>query len=109
MVPSAMSDNVGGRGSVEGEATMSVFDMGGRVSDLEAPVVGRDLDEVSGGTATTTTTTTHNLGAGHLTGRPVRGSNGIIGYMHDFEAADRKVGDITFVFSCNVIYFVAGI
>ena len=96
MVPSAMSDNVGGHGSVEGEATMSV---GGRVSDLEAPVVGRDLDGVSGGTATFT---------GSL-GRPVRGSNGIVGYMNDFEAGTRKVGDLTFVFSCYVILVIVGI
>ena len=84
---------------MEGEATMSVFDMGGRVSDLEAPVVGRDLDGVSGGT----TTVTGNLG------RPVRGSHGIVGYINDFEAGTRKVGDLTFVFICYVMLFIVGI
>ena len=105
-----MSNNVGGRGSVEGEATIPVSDVGGRGSELEAPVsvplVGRDLVGVTGGTAT------HNLGARPLTGslgRPVRGSNGIVGYMNDFEAGNRKVGDLTFVFSCYVILFIAGI
>ena len=93
-----MSDSAGGYGSVEGESTMSV---GGRVSALEAPVsVGRDLDGVSMGTATVTT---------HSLGRPVRGSTGIVGYMNDFEAGNRKVGDLTFVFSCYVILFIAGI
>ena len=29
-------------------------------------------------------------------GRPVRGSNGIVGWMHDHEATDKKVSDITF-------------
>ena len=88
--------------------------MGGRENEMEeAPVSlstivgdrGRDLDTVSGGTL-------HGLGEEELTGnrgRPVKGSNGIVGYMHDFEAADRKVGDITFVFSCYVIPFIAGI
>ena len=113
-VPSTLPTNMGGRGTVVGEATVSVSNMGGRGSGLEEASVsvpvdvgdrGRDLDAVSGGTS-------HGLGAGQLTGssgRPVRGSNGIIGYIHDFEAADRKVGDITFVFSCYVIHFVAGI
>ena len=113
-VPSILPTNVGGRGTVVGEATVSVSNMGGRGNGLDkAPVSvslnvgdrGRDLDAVSGGTS-------HGLGAGQLTGssgRPVRGGNGIVGYMHDFEAADRKVGDITFVFSCYVIHFVAGI
>ena len=84
-----MSNIVGGHGSVEGEASVSV---GGRVANLEAPVVGRDLDGVSGGT----TTVTGNLG------RPVRGS-------HDFEAGARKVGDLTFVFICYVMLFIVGI
>ena len=86
-----MSDSVGGYGSVEGESTMSV---GGRVSALEAPVsVGRDLDGVSMGTPVTA----------HSLGRPVRGSTGIVGYMNDYKAGTRKVGDLTFVFSCYVI------
>ena len=96
-VPLALPTNVGGRGSVMEEAPVSLSTIvGGR---------GRDLDTVSGGTL-------HGLGEEQLTGnrgRPVKGSNGIVGYMHDFEAADRKVGDITFVFSCYVIHFVAGI
>ena len=81
---------------MEGEASVSV---GGRVANLEAPVVVRDLDGVSGGT----TTVTGNLG------RPVRGSHGIVGYINDFEAGTRKVGDLTFVFTCYVMLFIIGI
>ena len=79
----------------------------------EAPVAvstivggrGTELDTARGGTD-------HGLEEDQITGnrgRPVKGSNGIIGYMHDYEAADRKVSGITFVFSCYVIYFVAGV
>ena len=82
-----------GYSSVEGET------VGGRVSNLAAPMVERDVDVHSSGISTVT---------GSL-GRPVRGSSGIVGYMNDFEAGNRKVGDITFVFSCYVILFIAGI
>ena len=82
-----------GYSSVEGET------VGGRVSNLAAPMVERDVDVLSSGIPTVT---------GSL-GRPVRGSNGIVGYMNDFEAGTRKVGDLTFVFSCYVILVIVGI
>ena len=41
-------------------------------------------------------------------GRPVKGKNGIVGWMTDHEAADSKVSGVTFVVNCYVIYFVAG-
>ena len=88
-----VADNVEGYSNVEGET------VGGRVSSLAAPVVERDVDVLSSGTPTVT---------GSL-GRPVRGSNGLVGYMNDYEAGTRKVGDLTFVFSCYVILFIAGI
>ena len=36
-------------------------------------------------------------------GRLVRGSYGIVGWMHDNEAANKKVSSITYVVSCYVI------
>ena len=66
---------------------------------------GNQLDTVRGGSR-------HGLVEDQVTGnngRPVKGSNGIVGWMHDHEAADRKVSGITFVVSCYVIYFVAGV
>ena len=42
-------------------------------------------------------------------GRPVRGSNGVVGWMRDHEAANKKVSGITFVVNCYVICFVAGV
>ena len=37
-------------------------------------------------------------------GRPVKGNNGIVGWMYDHEAADSKVSGVTFVVSCYVIF-----
>ena len=42
-------------------------------------------------------------------GRPVRGSIGVIGWMHDHEAVTKKVSGSFYVNSCYVICFVAGI
>ena len=79
----------------------------------EAPVA---VSTIVGGRGTELDTargrTDHGLEEDQITGnrgRPVKGSNGIIGWMHDHEAADKKVSGITFVFNCYVIYFVAGV
>ena len=42
-------------------------------------------------------------------GRPVRGRDGVIGWMHDHEAVSKKVSDSTYVINCYVICFVAGV
>ena len=75
--------------------------------ELSAIVGGRgnQLDIVRGGSC-------HGSVEEQVTGdlgRPVRGSNGIVGWMHDNEAANKKVSGITYVVSCYVICFFAGI
>ena len=42
-------------------------------------------------------------------GRPVRGSNGVIGWMRDHKAVSKKVSGITYVINCYVICSVAGV
>ena len=83
-VPVALSTIMGGRGNEMEEAPVALSTIvGGR---------GNQLDTVRGGTH-------HGLVEDQVTGsngRPVRGSNGIVGWMHDHEAADKKVSDITF-------------
>ena len=57
-------------------------------------------------------------GSGHRTvevkvtgdlGRPVRGRDGVVGWMRDHEAVSKKVSGSTYVINCYVICFVAGI
>ena len=76
-------------------------------TELSAIVGGRgnQLDIVRGGSC-------HGSVEEQVTGdlgRPVRGSYGIVGWMHDNEAANKKVSAITYVVSCYVICFVAGV
>ena len=42
-------------------------------------------------------------------GRPVRGRNGVVGWMRDHQAVSKKVSGSTYVINCYVICFVAGI
>ena len=42
-------------------------------------------------------------------GRPVRGRDGVVGWMRDHEAVSKKVSGSTYVINCYVIYFVAGV
>ena len=78
-IPLSLSTIVGGRGN-----SLDTARSGSRDGLVEEPVSGS-------------------------IGRPVKGSNGIVGWMHDHEAADSKVSGVTFVVSCYVIYFVAGV
>ena len=75
--------------------------------ELSAIVGGRgnQLDLIGGGSRQGTV---EEQVTGDL-GRPVRGSNGVIGWMRDHEAANKKVSNITYVINCYVICFVAGV
>ena len=42
-------------------------------------------------------------------GRPVRGRDGVVGWMRDHEAVSKKVSGSTYVINCYVVCFVAGI
>ena len=42
-------------------------------------------------------------------GKPVRGRDGVVGWMRDHEAVTKKVSGSAYVNSCYVICFVAGI
>ena len=42
-------------------------------------------------------------------GKPVRGRDGVVGWMHDHEAVTKKVSGNVYVNSCYTLYFVAGI
>ena len=70
--PIELSDIVGGRGN-----QLDVSGGGSRHGSVEVQVTG-DL------------------------GRPVRGSNGVIGWMRDHEAVSKKVSGSTYVINCYI-------
>ena len=92
---------VGGSGSVESKASVSVGGIvGGHVEGRACVTVGgRDLNGASGGTAVVT---------GSL-GRPARERLGNMVHFNDYKAETKKVGDLTFVFTCYVMLFIVGI
>ena len=74
--------------------------MGGHVEGRACVTVGgRDLDGAREGTAVV---------SGSLR-RPVRERLGNMVHSDDYKAETKKVGDLTFVFTCYVMLFIIGI